>query len=65
MSALVEKLQTASRILLEAEKEVQPNLVDLPVAEAAGILAAARHLIDRVTSYASPSDEHWQTINEP
>jgi hypothetical protein len=61
MTAFLDKLKTASSLLLEAEKEVQVDrLVDLPAAEASGILVAARHLIDRVVSYALPAEHQRQ-----
>lgn len=54
MSQLTEKLKAATQALLEAEKELEVTPIGLPVAEASGILIAARHLIDRVASYAPP-----------
>jgi hypothetical protein len=54
MSEFTKKLKAASQALFEAEKELEVTPIGLPVAEASGILVAARHLIDRVASYAPP-----------
>ncbi len=57
MTTFTEKLRAASKRLLEAEKDVDTAHVDLPTAEASGILVAARHLIERVLSYTPMSVE--------
>ena len=54
MSELTYKPKVASQAFLEADKELQVTPIGLPVAEASGILMAARHLIDLVASYAPP-----------
>lgn len=51
MLSFFDKLKAASDILLDAEKEVEIANIDLPKAEASGILIAARHLVERVLSY--------------
>lgn len=61
MNGFIGKLKAASDILLEAEKEVEAANVDLPAAEASGILVAARHLIERVMSYTPANNDHDKT----
>lgn len=63
MDGFVGKLKAASDILFEAEKEVETASVDLPAAEASGILVAARHLIERVLSFTPATTDHDRTAS--
>lgn len=64
MNGFVGKLKAASDILFEAEKEVEAASIDLPAAEASGILMAARHLIERVLSYTPAKSDYDKTATD-